>query len=278
MTSRILDAHIHLWDPAARHHDWLEELPSLRRRFGPEDVDPGRHELIGAVFVQADCREHEAMDEVRWVEDIGRPFVYGIVAYAPVHRGAAAEPELDALADVPLVVGVRRLLQGSPVEAVLERRLAEGVRLLAERELTFDLCVSHDQLQATAQLAEACPETSFVLDHLGKPSVAAARLDPWRKDIARLAALPNVTCKLSGLATEAAAGWTAADVRPYLEHALEVFGPARCMIGSDWPVLTLAGTMESWFDAVLDVVDRLPQDDRRAVLRETASAVYGIDP
>ena len=274
--SRILDAHIHLWDPVARHHDWLEEVPSLRRRFGPEDVDAGRYELAGAVFVQADCREHEALDEARWVQDVAQPLVCGIVAYAPVHLGAAVEPELDALADVPLVVGVRRLLQGGPVEAVLERRLAEGVRLLAERELTFDLCVSHDQLRAVARLVEACPATSFVLDHLGKPSVAAARLDPWRKDIARLAAFANVTCKLSGLATEAASGWTNADVRPYLEHALEAFGPARCMIGSDWPVLTLAATMESWFDAVLDVVNRLPEHDRRAVLCETASAVYRI--
>jgi len=274
--SRILDAHIHLWDPAARHHDWLEELPSLRRRFGPEDVDAGRYELAGAVFVQADCREDEALDEVRWVQDVAQPLVCGIVAYAPVHRGVAAEPELDALADVPLVVGVRRLLQGGPVEAILGRRLADGVRLLAERELTFDLCVSHDQLRAVARLVEACPATSFVLDHLGKPPVAAARLDPWREDIARLAASSNVTCKLSGLATEAAPGWTDSDVRPYLEHALEVFGPERCMIGSDWPVLILAGTIESWFDAVLGVVGRLPKHERRAVLCETATAVYGI--
>lgn len=272
----LLDAHLHFWDPAARHHDWLEELPSLRRRFAPEDVDAGSYQLAGAVFVQADCRDHEALDEVRWVQDVGRPLVCGIVAYAPVHRGAAAGPELDALADVPLVVGVRRLLQGGPVEAILDRDLTAGVRLLAERELTFDVCVSHEQLPAVARLVEACPETSFVLDHLGKPPVAAGLLDPWRKDIARLAALPNVTCKLSGLATEAAGGWTSADVRPYLEHALETFGPRRCMIGSDWPVLTLAGTMESWFDAVLDVVGPLPETDRRAVLCETASSVYGL--
>ena len=121
---------------------------------------------------------------------------------------------------------------------------------------------------------EACPETQFVLDHLGKPAVAAGRLDPWRADIARLASFGNVSCKLSGLATEAAPGWGSADVRPYLEHALDVFGAARCMIGSDWPLVTLAGTMEQWFDAVCDV---LAEDDRDAVLYETATAVYGID-
>jgi L-fuconolactonase len=276
--NRVLDAHLHLWDPSARHHDWLDGLPALRRRFGPNDVDAGSYELAGAIFVQADCRESEALDEMRWVRDVAQPLVRGIVAYAPVHRGASVEPELDALAEEPLVVGVRRLLQGAPAEAIRERKLAEGMQLLAERNLTFDLCVSHVQLPAVAALVEACPGTSFVLDHLGKPAVAAALLDPWREDIARLALFPNITCKLSGLATEASVGWTGADVRPYLGHALEVFGPTRCMVGSDWPVLTLAGTMEGWFDAVLDVVDELPEHARRAVLWGTALTVYGIDP
>jgi|SRR5579862_3499680 len=275
--TRLVDAHLHLWDPAARHHDWLEEHPALRRRFGPEDVDAGPYELAGAIFVQADCRESEALDEVHWVQDVARPLVRGIVAYAPVHRGVAAEPHLAALAEEPLVVGVRRLLQGEPIEAIVEPQLAEGLRLLPERGLTFDICVTYEQLPAVATLVAACPETSFVLDHLGKPPVAAGSLDPWRAHLARVATFPNVACKLSGLATEATVGWTADDVRPYLEHALEVFGPQRSMIGSDWPVLTLAGTMERWFSAVLEVVDRLPADDKDDVLCGTAAAVYGIE-
>ena len=97
------------------------------------------------------------------------------------------------------------------------------------------------------------------------------------EDLGRLASFPNVSCKLSGLATEAGADWTSEQVRPYLEHALQVFGPERCMIGSDWPVLTLAGTIESWFNAVLPIVDRLPPDDAQAVLRGTASTVYGME-
>lgn len=272
----LLDAHLHLWDPSARHHDWLAEQPDLRRRFAPGDVDSGRYELQGAVFVQADCRDDEALDEVHWVQDAGPPLVQGIVAYAPVHLGAAVEPRLAALAAEPLVVGVRRLLQGEPAAAIVDAELAEGVRLLGSWDLTFDLCVTHDQLPAVAELVEACPATSFVLDHLGKPPVAAGRLDPWRADLARLVSFPNVTCKLSGLATEAAQDWSCADVRPYLEHAIDVFGPQRCMIGSDWPVLTLAGTMERWFDVVLEVVESLSATDREAVLRRTASSVYGL--
>jgi predicted TIM-barrel fold metal-dependent hydrolase len=274
----LLDAHLHFWDPAARHHGWLAVTPPLRRRFGPEDLDTGAYELTGAVFVQADCRDTEALDEVRWVMDLARdhPLIRGIVAYAPVHRGRLAWDDLAAVAASPLVVGVRWLLQGRPREEITGKALICGLRLLAEWDLTFDLCATHDQLTAVASLVEACPQTTFVLDHLGKPPVAEGRLDPWRGDLARIASLPNVACKLSGLATEAAPGWTADDVRPYLEHALEVFGPQRCMIASDWPVATLAATAGQWFDVVLGIIAHLPAQQRAAVLSGTAAATYGL--
>jgi L-fuconolactonase len=274
----LLDAHLHFWDPAARHHDWLAMHPSLQRRFGPEDLDTGAYQLAGAVFVQADCRDAEALGEVRWVAGLARDdsLIRGIIAYAPVHRGLEAERVLAAVAADPLVVGVRWLLQGRRAEEITGQALTYGLRLLAEWGLTFDLCATHDQLTAVASLVEACPQTSFVLDHLGKPPVAGGQLDPWRDDLARIASLPNVACKLSGLATEASPGWSAADVRPYLEHALEVFGPQRCMIASDWPVVSLAATVEQWFDAVLDVIAQLPAQQRAAVLGGTAAATYGL--
>ena len=272
----ILDAHVHFWDPDARHHAWLDEHPTLRRRFVPADYDAGCHAVGGAVFVQADCRDDEAIDEVRWVAALAKsdPFVRGIVAYAPVHLGAAAEDGLAAVAAEPLVVGVRRLLQGQPRTALEDRALIDGVGLLAAYDLSFDVCVSHAQLPAVTRIVEACPDVRFALDHLGKPRVAAARLDPWRGDLARLAALPNVACKLSGLTTEAAPGWQAADVRPYLDHALDAFGPTRCMVGSDWPVASLATTTERWFDVVLEALAFLDTHERDAVLSDTAEDCY----
>lgn len=276
----IIDGHVHFWDPRARHHDWLAAHPRLSRRFGPEDLNPGHHEVAGVLFVEADCRDDEALAEVRWVRDLARddPLVRGIVAYAPLHHGRAAEPQFAAVAAQPLVVGVRRLLQGHPPEAITDPKFVCGVRLLPEWGLTFDLCVTHDQLPAAAALVRACPGTSFVLDHLGKPPVASLCLDPWRADLARIASFPNVACKLSGLATEAAPGWRGADVRPYLEHALEVFRPQRCIIASDWPVATLSTTVERWFDAVLEVLAELSPDDQQSVLCETAIATYGLLP
>jgi L-fuconolactonase len=274
--TQLLDAHVHFWDPSARHHDWLAAHPRLQRRYGPEDLDAGRHEITGALFVQADCRDEEALDEVRWVTELAgdHPFVRGIVAYAPLHKGSSAGRHLRALAAEPLVVGVRRLLQARPGDEITDPGLIAGIRLLPDWDLTFDLCVTHDQLPAVAELVRACPETTFVLDHLGKPPVAGAQLDPWRDDLSRIASFPHVACKLSGLATEAAPGWTTGDVRPYIEHALEIFGPRRCMIGSDWPVATLQTTVERWIDVVLEVIADLPPEDQAAVLGDAAVATY----
>ncbi len=276
--TRLLDAHVHFWDPSARHHAWLADAPQLQRRFGPEDLDLGGRALSGVVFVQADCRDEEALDEVHWVQALSaeQPLIRGIVAYAPLHLGEAADSHLRALASEPLVVGVRQLLQGRPADTITSPELITGIRMLADWGLTFDLCATHDQLPQVCGLVRSCPETRFVLDHLGKPAVRAGALDQWRTDLEKLAALPNVVCKLSGLATEAAPRRSADDAHPYLAHALETFGPRRRMVASDWPVATLATTVARWFDVVLEVVAELTPADRAAVLERTAAVTYGL--
>ncbi len=276
--SKILDAHVHFWDPEARNYDWLEQVPALGRRLGPADLDPGEHELTGVVFVQADCRDDEALDEVHWVQSLAAhwPLICGIVAYAPVHLGGAAAGHLRVLSGEPLVVGVRRLLQGLPPTTFTDPELITGVRMLAESGLTFDLCVTHDQLAQASKLVRACPETRFVLDHVGKPPVRELGFDPWRADLETLAASPNLVCKLSGLATEAARGRGTEDARPYLQHALKIFGARRCMIASDWPVVTLETSASAWFDVVLDAIADLGPEDRDAVLAGTATVTYGL--
>ena len=276
--TRLLDAHVHFWDPSRHHHSWLSQEPQLQRRFGPEDLDPGHHELVGAVFVQADARDDEALDEVRWVQRLAveHPLVRGIVAYAPVHLGVRATDALEELAAEPLVVGVRRLLQGRPAAEIVDPAMIEGIRLLPAYGLTFDICVTHDQLPDAAELVRACPETSFVLDHLGKPPVATGALDRWLAHSTAIAELPNVVVKLSGLTTEAAPDWTDADILPYLRHGLEQFGPHRCMIASDWPVVSLRTTVEHWFDLVTALIADLTAAEQASVLRHTAVATYDL--
>jgi L-fuconolactonase len=230
------------------------------------------------VFVQAECRAEETWGEIEWVAELARETpILGIVAYAPLHEGAAARPELERLAGHELVVGVRRLLQGEPEELLRSADLAKGINELAGLGLTYDACVTHEQLPAVTALARRCPDVTIVLDHLGKPDIARNLLDPWRADLSALATRPNVVCKLSGLTTEADHdAWTPEDLRPYLEHALACFGPERCLVGSDWPVATLATSYEGWFDVLLDFLADLPQPEREAILAGNASRVYGL--
>jgi predicted TIM-barrel fold metal-dependent hydrolase len=275
-----VDAHVHFWDPGLRRYAWLDEQPSLLRRFGPEDYDGGAHPVSGMIFVQADCEADQAMGEVRWVEELASvdPRILGIVAYAPVHLGAKARMAVAAVAARSRVVGVRRLLQDEPPSLLDDPALAQGVRLLADHGLPFDLCVRHQQLRAASALVAACPDVTFVLDHLGKPPVATGDIASWRDDLARLSKSGRVFCKLSGLTTEARPDWRPEDVRPYLDVALDLFGPQRCMIGSDWPVSTLATTVEGWFDLVLEPVAGLSRTEREALRHGTACSVYDVVP
>jgi L-fuconolactonase len=274
----MIDAHVHFWDPERLHYAWLAELPSLQRRYTPDDLPRSRHAVTGWVFVQADCRADETWAEIEWVSELARRHpIRGIVAYAGVHAGTGVRDQLERLAAHPLVVGVRRLLQGGPDALVRSPALAEGVALLGEFGLVFDACVTHTQLPALADLAGRCEGVTFVLDHLGKPDVAGGVLDPWRADLARLAERPNVACKLSGLTTEADhRRWTPADLRPYLDHALACFGPERCLVGSDWPVATLATSYDRWLDVVLACLAELSGEERRAVLSDNAVRAYGL--
>ena len=276
--SCLIDSHIHFWDVTARHHDWLNSVPTLAKPFGPSDVNFGRRTPSGLVFVEADCRASEALSEVEWVTTLadGAVPIVGIVAHVPLERGSAAARLLERLGHRSLVVGVRRLLQHEPLSLLEDPELVSGIRSLAEYDLAFDTCVTSDQLPAVTQLVRSCPDTSFVLDHVAKPPVGDRSLDPWRRDLRKLASYPNVTCKLSGLATIAAPGWRTADVLPYLRHALNAFGPRRCMFGSDWPVSLLNTTYEIWLDTVLEATEDFTPVERTDVFGDTAMRVYRL--
>ncbi len=274
----VVDAHVHLWDTELLRYRWLDDI-ELPRRVAAADLSAAAENVSEFVLVQADCSADQAVAELAWLQDQATrlPAVRGIVGYAPLHDPAAAAAHLRELRRFPLVVGVRRLIQDEPPGFTADPGFRAGVALLAADDLVFDVCVREAQLGEVVELVRATPEVRFVLDHLGKPQVGA---DPtgWRRDLQVLAGLPNVMCKLSGLLTEVADGCAADAVRPFLEHALELFGPHRCLYGSDWPVLTLAGSYRQWRDHVFDVLGELPGGlagaDAGAVLSGTAHELY----
>jgi predicted TIM-barrel fold metal-dependent hydrolase len=152
-----------------------------------------------------------------------------------------------------------------------------NVRKIGANGMTFDMCFLARQLPLAAELADACPDTSLVLDHCGVPDIAGGGLDPWREDIRRLSDRPNVACKLSGiLAYCAPENATLEAIRPYVDHVLETFGPERMVWGSDWPVVDMANGIQDWLDVTRQILDELSDVEARFIAQETARRVYSI--
>lgn len=279
----VLDAHVHFWNPTRLSYPWLGSVPALNRVWEPENFAVATQGLgvEGFVFVECGRDPAQNVDEAAWVALLARsePRLRGIVAHASLERGAAAvRSELEALSRIPLVRGVRRLLQDeADGEFCLRPDFVDGVRALEEFGFSFDLCIYHDQMPAVLELVRRCPGVTFILDHLGKPGIRESRIDPWRSHLRELAAFPKVWCKISGITTEADhARWASADLRPYLEHALDCFGFHRSMYGGDWPVSTLATTYSRWLGEVQSAVADRSEAERRALFHENASRCYRL--
>lgn len=276
-----IDTHVHFWDPARLRYTWLDSVPAINRAFTPTDIVAASAglDLAKIVFVQADAVPEQALEEVEWISELAQsePRIAGIVADARLERGDAARPQLEALRQCPLVKGVRRLIQSEPLGFSLQPNFVRGVQILAGFGFSFDICIYHPQMRDVIQLVAQCPNVSFVLDHIGKPDIRNAVIEPWAAQIAELAEFPNVHCKLSGMVTEADHNhWTTRDLRPYAEHVLEVFGPDRIMFGSDWPVATLASTYRDWFETVRAFIGELTEDEQKNILYNNAARFYRL--
>lgn len=271
----VIDAHVHLWDPGRLRYTWLDGT-DLNRVIDASLLRAASGRVRDFVAVQADCDHTEGMAEVTWLMEQAEhlPGLRGVVAFAPLEQGARVRDHLRVLRDIPLVVGVRRLIQDEEPGFALTDAFLEGVGMLGDLELTFDVCIRSFQLGEVVELVRRVSNVQFVLDHLGKPGVGVDA-SSWRRQITELAAMPNIACKLSGLMTEIVAGPRSVEaVGPFLTHALAVFGPTRCLFGSDWPVMTAATTYPEWLEVVSNVVP--VEGDRREVLAGTAERVYRL--
>jgi len=276
-TVAVVDGHVHFWDQSRLTYPWLDGFDEIAGPYVPSLVPAqvGVATVERLVFVQADCVADQGFEEVEWVTSLAESDerIGAIVAFAPLEAPGVA-PVLERLQASPLVRGVRRLIQGERPGFCTE--IVDGVRLLAAYDLSFDICVSEEQLPEVLELVDAAPETRFVLDHVGKPKIKEAQWSPWAENIAALARHANVWCKLSGMVTEADPGhWSEADLAPYARHVLESFGSDRVMFGSDWPVVNLAGGYEAWINAAQSMVLGGGWDVE-AVFSGTARSFYGL--
>lgn len=277
--SQIVDSHVHFWDRSRLEYRWLaEEQSHLAMDHLPAQLRAAGGDVDGLVFIQADCRDDQGFDEASWVHDLaehGVP-VLAVVAHAPLETDSAAR-RLDELTTLPLVRGIRRLLQDERAGFAVDPQFVDGVRLLAAHDFTFDLCVREHQLRECLELTARVPEVTFILDHLAKPNVSAGdNFGEWSALIDELASRPNVRCKLSGLGNEAQPeDRTMSAFRPWIEHAITAFGADRCMYGSDWPVLTLATTYTDWLEIISTIASELTEQERDLIMAGTALTTYG---
>jgi L-fuconolactonase len=277
----IVDAHHHVWDPAAAECPWLtDELAVIRRRFGPDDLEP---ELAAAgveatIVVQTrsslvESRELLAMAEA-W------PFIRGVIGWVDLTDPAVADviAELRAGPGGERLVGIRHQVHDEPDAAWLARPdVRRGIGAVGAAGLAYDLLVRSRELPAVLDLGRSLGDVRFVVDHLAKPLIRAATIEPWSTLIGEVATLDNVTCKLSGLVTEANWGsWQVNDLRPWVERAFHVFGAGRLIFGSDWPVCLLAAGYGEVLDAAHHLTAELSATERSAVFGATAATVYSL--
>ena len=278
MSTPRIDAHQHFWRYQPTVHQWMDgTMGAIKRDFLPEDLAPRLAALgfDGCVAVQAS----QTLEETRWLLELAdaHPVIRGVVGWVDL-RSPEVAAQLARYAVHPRFVGVRHVVHDeSDDRFLLGAEFRRGIAALAGTGLVYDLLLFPRHLPIAEEFVRGFPDQPFILDHLAKPLIKGRIREPWATDLRRLAAHGHVACKLSGLVTEADwATWRPKDLHPYLDVALEAFGPQRLLIGSDWPVCHLAGAYAETMAAVLDWTATLRPAERDAILGGNAVRLYRL--
>ena len=281
----VVDAHLQVWNPDAVHYPWMTaENTAVHREFRVPDIEDQLADEGVASVILVQAADNRADSERMLFQALSSPRVAGVVAWIPLDAPDESAAQLDLWRREPVVGIGHRGHDARDPDWLLDRAVDDTLTLLTERRLTLDLTAhTPTSLAHVATLAENHPKLTIVLDHLGDPPLAALRAgdrDGWGRWSALLGAvaqLPNVAAKVSGLSTAAGPGWVPDDLRPAVDRALEVFGPDRLMLGSDWPYALLGGdSYAQVWHGLRSTVDQLADDDRAQVLGGTAARVYGL--
>lgn len=270
-----IDAHQHFWSLARGDYGWL--TPALRpihRDFGPSDLAPllATHGIERTILVQAAPTEAETAHLLDIAAKM--PFVAGVVGWTDFDAPDVAE-RITALAANPLLVGLRPMVQDIADDGWLARpELAPAFEAMIAHGLVFDALLKPRHIPAMLTVLERHPDLACVIDHGAKPDLVDGDLTAWRSGMNALAKRPDLTCKLSGLVTEAGPDWTLKTLRPVVEHLLATFGPDRLIFGSDWPVVTLRASYGQWIEAAETLLTNLTEAQRIAVFGGNAAKLY----
>ena len=273
-----IDSHQHFWDLSRFDYPWMPPEPTpLRRNFLPADLAPilERNHFDGSVVVQATTDPREA----DWLLQLAseNPMVLGVVAWVDLTDPRLGDT-LDRLQRHPKFSGVRHPVHDEDdARWLLHNSVIEGLKELARRRIPYDLLLRPIHLPLLPELATLVPDLPMVIDHIAKPDIAHGVMEPWAADIERAAQIPGMHVKLSGMITEADhEHWNAGQLRPYVQHVWEVFGPERCLFGSDWPVCLLAGIWKEVLAATTQALGPVQANTRAGLMGENAVRFYGL--
>lgn len=276
-----IDAHQHFWQLAKPfNYAWLDApaLAAIRRDYLPEHLAALMKQtpVRRSVFVQT---QHD-LEENRWALRLAEThdFIAGVVGWVDLASPACEDQLLEFKAN-PKFVGVRHITQDEPDDDfILRDDVLRGLRVLEKHQVPFDLLFYVKHLRHAATLAERLPGLPMVIDHLAKPRIKDRAVEDWLPHLREAAKYPNVYCKLSGMVTEADwKAWKPGDLAPYVKAALDLFGPRRCMFGSDWPVCELAATYSQVHDALVEALGSIHTEEREQIFSKTANQFYHLE-
>lgn len=271
------DTHVHLFDLKNLSYGWLKNSPKINRNFDLQDYkEATKSSNIGKmVFMESGTDAGLGLKEATLVSQLAlsEPKIKGIVAKADLTQGPDTEKALEQLCELPLVKGIRA---GFPKNAATSSDFLAGFKALVDRKLSFDLLLTPPLMDEAVRVAKKFPDTIFILDHLGNPNVGDADTTQWRNGIEKLAELPNVNCKISGIITRFGKDWSVEKIKPYILHVIEKFGMDRLVFAGDWPVVLLAGSYESWSRAFEKITEEFSDEELHRIYHKNADRIYRL--
>ena len=272
-----LDSHQHFWKYSPQQHNWIDDsMVSLKRDFLPNDLEPHliENKIEACVVVQADQSEKETEFLLELATQY--EFIKGVVGWVDL-RAKNVEERLQFYSQNQYFKGVRHIVQSEKQDFLLDPAFQNGIGKLGNLNLTYDLLIYSHQIEAAIKLVSQFPNQKFVLDHLAKPNIKNGKIDPWKNQIQRLAQFSNVSCKISGMVTEADhSQWKPSDFIPYLDIVFEAFGENRILFGSDWPVCLLAASYKEVYHLITDYTANFSLEQRDKLFGGNAERIYNI--